>query len=114
MTKTDKQHTHTGGSPRETVRLMVTIKRPAARKLAALDRQEKYRLLNAHNSQARLRLSDWLKAHDLADEVVSLSRGTAFNLLFMEATPDVAEKIRHAPGVLSVSQVGDVPVDLLG
>ena len=89
------------------VRLMVTVERPPAEELAAYNRGDKYKQLLASNGQHRAELIDWIADHDLSDQVTQVGEATAFNVLFVEGTPEAAQSLSHAPGVVSVDVTGD-------
>lgn len=91
---------------------MVVVARPDADALATYDRGQKYRLLQENTATRREALITWLSSQGLMDQVANVGDPTAFNLLFVTATPAAGQRLADAPGVLSVSQVGDIGLEL--
>jgi hypothetical protein len=92
------------------VELTLQLARPKTKELAKIDRGQKYKYLRAQGEERRTRLIEWLEAQGLADEVFRVGEATAFDLLFVEATPRVARQLVNAPGVLQVT--ASVPLEL--
>ena len=89
------------------VNVMVEVERPSAEELAAYPRGERYRRLRANTEAQRNKLKGWLERQHLADEVMTLSPATGFNLLFIKCTPHAAQALAQAPGVVEVLFAGD-------
>ncbi len=89
------------------VDVMVEVERPSAEELAAYPRGERYRRLRANTEAQRNKLKGWLERQHLADEVMTLSPATGFNLLFIKCTPHAAQALAQAPGVVEVLFAGD-------
>jgi len=94
------------------ITLAVQLERPSPKALGQYDRAQKYRILRDNTSQARDKLIAWIDDQGLSDEVYRIGDPTAFNLLFIDATAKVAERLAKAPGVVSVSASEDIEVDL--
>jgi hypothetical protein len=94
------------------ITLAVQLERPSPKALGQYDRAQKYRILRDNTSQTRDKLIAWIEDQGLSDEVYRIGDPTAFNLLFIDATPEVAERLAKAPGVVSVSASEDIEVDL--
>ena len=75
-----------------------------------LDRAEKYASLRGGAERARQRLAARIKAEGLDEEIVELGDPTAFNVIFAKSTPEGAERLRKAPGVVSVVEDLDIPL----
>jgi hypothetical protein len=95
------------------VRLSVQVQRPASDDLALYDRDTRVKKLQENARQRQQDILDWLDEHDLADQVSCFAPSTVFNLLFMDASPEVADRIKDAPGVVEVAIVEEVEVDLM-
>lgn len=78
----------------------------------SFDRAEKYESLRGGADQTRRQIIDWIEAEGLGEEIVDLGDPTAFSLIFAKSTPAGAERLRDAPGVLSVIEDPDIPLDL--
>lgn len=100
------------GIPLDMVSVAVVVDRPSSEDLAGHSRAEKYLALRKNASGVRDRLIDWISEQGLAAEVYQVGQPTAFNLLFVVATPGVAERLAQAPGVISVTPSQDFGVDL--
>lgn len=87
---------------------VVEVERPSSAELAAYSRGERYRLLRANTEAHRTQLEGWLETQDLCSEVGAVRAGTGFNLIFVECTPHVAEKLTTAPGVVDVLPAGEL------
>lgn len=61
--------------------------------------------------EARHRIVSWLEAEGLWPQVKHLGDPTAFLTVNIVCTPEVAEKLRNAPGVKAV--IGDAPMKRL-
>jgi hypothetical protein len=94
------------------IHLMVTLARPDPKELAGYDRARKFQLLQDHAMKCRAALVAWLREQDLANQVSKVGEPTAFNMLFIIATPTVAKRLTEAPGVLSVSPTEEYKIDL--
>jgi hypothetical protein len=94
------------------ITLAVQLERPSPKALDQYDRAQKYRILRDNTSQARDKLIAWIDDQGLSEEVYRIGDPTAFNLLFIDATASVAERLAKAPGVVSVSASEGMQVDL--
>lgn len=101
------------GIPPDMIDVMVTLERPASDQLATYNRQEKYELLKESAAQVRATLMKWIEAEALSEQVARVGSPTVFNTLFVTCTPGAAERLAHAPGVVSVLPTGDFGIDLL-
>lgn len=95
------------------VRIVVELERPSAGSLKGQDRGETYRRLKAGHVGQREALLTWLEREGLGKEVFEVAPATAFQYLFLTTTSSVAERLKKAPGVLRVSESGEVDTDLL-
>ena len=82
---------------------MVELERPSSGELAAFDRGQRYRVLQANTATHREQLQHWIAAEGLCAEVIGVSDPTAFNILFVRCTPEAARSLEHAPGVIAIS-----------
>jgi hypothetical protein len=98
--------------PQGMIQLMVTLARPDPKELAGYDRARKFQLLQDNSMKRRADLVAWLREQDLANQVAKVGEPTAFNVLFITATPAVAKRLTDAPGVLSVSPTEEFKVGL--
>lgn len=109
------QHTpnDSHGSPDvpATVQMKVTVERPSAEELSRCDRGEKFRMLLERNGQHRAELIEWIQEHGLSDQVTRIGEATAFNILFVEGTPEAAQSLWDAPGVVSVDVTDGFPLE---
>lgn len=94
------------------ITLAVQLERPSPKALGQYDRAQKYRILRDNTSQARDKLIAWIEDQGLSDEVYRIGDPTAFNLLFIDTTARVAERLTKAPGVVGVSASEEIEVDL--
>ena len=103
-----------GTGPRRTNMhdFVVEVERPTSAELAAYSRAERYRRLRANTEAHRTQLETWLETEDLCSEVADMRAGTGFNLIFVECTPNVAEKLVRAPGVVDVLPAGELEAGL--
>jgi hypothetical protein len=93
---------------REVVQVIVTIERPSASELQKLNRPERIRALRANTSRRRDDLIAWIEQEGLFEQVEKVGKATAFNLLFLRSTREVAERIKEAPGVAKVAVAEDL------
>ena len=91
---------------------MVRVSRPSSKELAGINRARKYRILKANSVNHRNKIQTWIKAQGLAEEVSKIEEPTAFDLLFITCTPRVAQSLRNADGVISVSRNPEFSVKL--
>lgn len=94
------------------IQVMVQVARPAPEALEGAKRGEKYEALRENSLRQRERLVHWLEDEGLEDEVDRVGPPTAFDLLFVDCTLRVAERLPEAPGVIKVSQVSAFGVSL--
>ncbi|HAJ35609.1 MAG TPA: hypothetical protein DCL15_07935 [Chloroflexi bacterium] len=97
--------------PTQMVNVVLEIERPSTDELAAYPRDERYRRLRANTEAHRRQLTGWIDMQHLADEVALISPATGFNLLFVKCTPNAAQALAHAPGVVDVMYTNDGAVD---
>lgn len=97
----------------QTIPMMVMLERPPAEDNKHDSRSDKYRALLNRAQRQRAQLIDWIVQNGLADECVNVKEPTAFNVLFLEGTPVLAEALRKAPNVVCVALVGDLMLELL-
>jgi hypothetical protein len=97
----------------EWVKVMVEIEQPPPVKLTQVHRGERYRRLRENANQQRRQLEQWIEFTGLRNAVKSMGEATAFNLLFVECTPEAAAALAKAPGVVAVMLVEDSSIDLL-
>lgn len=97
----------------EQIKVMVTVERPSSEDLAHYNRAEKYQILRENTARFRETLIAFLEEQGLSKEVSYIGEPTAFNLLFVVCTPQVAEQLVQVPGVVSVSPSKEFDVDLL-
>lgn len=93
--------------PAQMVNVVLEIERPPADELAAYPRDERYRRLRANTEAHRRQLKGWIDMQRLTDQVALLSPATGFNLLFVKCTPNAAQALAHAPGVVEVMYTDD-------
>ena len=105
---------HNGAGPRSAQMrgFVVEVERPSSAELATYSRAERYRRLRANTEAHRTQLESWLETQDLCNEVGDMRAGTGFNLIFLECTPNVAEQLIRAPGVIEVLPVGELEAGL--
>ncbi|MCS7221135.1 MAG: hypothetical protein RML36_12065 [Anaerolineae bacterium] len=96
------------------VKVMVTLERPSSQELAGYNRDMRYQVLRNNSVEFKEGLIHWIKEQGLSHEVAEIGDATAFNVLFLVCTPQVAERLLQAPGVVNVSLAGDFRVDLRG
>ncbi len=96
------------------IKVMVTLERPSSQELAEYNRDRKYQVLRSNSVEFKEGLVHWIEEQGLSHEVAEIGDATAFNVLFVVCTPQVAERLVQAPGVVRVSLVGDFRVDLRG
>lgn len=92
------------------VRLVVEVARPSSDELASFDRATRVRKLQENAKHRRADLVRWLTENHLSNQVSHVARSTLFNILFLDATREVAQKLKDAPGVLNVSVLENVEV----
>ncbi|MBW7883620.1 MAG: hypothetical protein H3C34_13470 [Caldilineaceae bacterium] len=97
------------GPVSEWINVVVEIERPSAASLVAYSRSERYKILRQNAETRRAALEAWAAREGLCDKITVLKTATAFNLLFVKCTPDAAEQLPHAPGVVEVLLAGDLP-----
>lgn len=90
-------------SPTTMAEFMVRLSRPSPKELAGINRSRKYRILKANSVEHRNKIQAWIKAEGLSSEVSKIEEPTAFDMLFITCTPRVAESLKAADGVISVS-----------
>ena len=95
------------------IKVMVEIERPTSAALEGLDRGERYRTLKQNAREHKVELEHWLEEKGLCEEILHISEATTFNILFVHCTPDAAEAIAHAPGVIEVLPAEEIPVDIM-
>lgn len=101
------------GYPLDLVKIAIEVERPTTNELKDLSRGEKYTHLLKNTVDRRTHLIQWLREKKLLDQVHGIGEATAFNLLYMAATKGVAAQIQYAPGVVRVSNINEIKVDLL-
>ena len=91
----------------------VTVVRPPADELALLGRKQKYVVLKENTTRRKNDIVSWLKSQGLNDEVESIGSPTAFDVIFVTCSVEVANDLEKAPGVLKVepSEVFKVTFD---
>jgi hypothetical protein len=85
------------------VKVMVTVDRPPAEVLAHHNRREKIQILEANARQQRADLVQWIEEHGFSEDVAVIGAPNSMNLFFIECTPEVAQALAHAPGVIHVA-----------
>ncbi len=100
-------------SPTNMAAFRVRFSRPSPEELVGYNRAEKYKLLKANSIKHRDEIQAWIQDRGLSDEVFKIEEPTAFDLLFITCTPRVAQYLRDADGVISVSRNPEFTVELL-
>lgn len=95
------------------LRLSVEVERPSHAELARYDRPTRVHKLQENTRQRLSDLLGWLKQQRLSEQVYHVERPTTFNVVVMDASPEVARKLRRAPGVRRVSVMCALPVQML-
>ena len=90
----------------------VRLERSRSEGFEEFDRAEKYRALRSASEEVRRQIAQWVEAEGLVDEIVELGDPTAFSLLFVKSTAEGAQRLRDAPGVVSVVEDPEFPLDL--
>jgi hypothetical protein len=85
------------------VKVMVTVDRPPAESLAQHNRREKIQILEENARQHRAGLVQWIEEHGFSEDVAVIGAPNSMNLFFIECTPEVAQALIHAPGVIRVA-----------
>jgi hypothetical protein len=85
------------------VKVVVTVDRPPATVLARHNRREKLEILQENARQHRAGLVQWIEEHGFSKDVAAIGAPNSMNLFFVECTPEVAQALKHAPGVLHVA-----------
>ncbi|MDE0316203.1 MAG: hypothetical protein OXM61_14990 [Candidatus Poribacteria bacterium] len=99
--------------PPNMVEFMVKINRPSSKKLAGLNRAEKYKLLKANSVKRKDEIKAWIKAQGLDAEVFKIEEPTVFNMLFITCTPNVAKHLENSNAVMSISRNPTFSVELI-
>ena len=73
-----------------------------------VSRSERYRRLRANAQRHRDELQAWIASEGLEGEVKDMGDALAFDLLFVTATPQGAEALNRAPGVVAVRPATDL------
>jgi len=97
----------------EWVNVLVEIEQPSPAALTRSHRGERYRRLRENADQQRRQLETWIAYAGLGDAVRSVGEATAFNLLFVQCTPEAAAALTHAPGVVGVMPAENLAIELL-
>ena len=100
-------------SPTNMAEFMVRLSRPSPKELAGINRSKKYKILKANSVKHRDKIQAWIKARGLSGEVSKIEEPTAFDMLFITCTPRVAQSLKGADGVISVSRNPEFSVELL-
>ena len=66
-----------------------------------------------HADKQRKQLEEWIACEGLSEAVKSMGQATAFNVLFVQCTPEAAAALANAPGVVGVMPAEDSTIDLL-
>jgi hypothetical protein len=74
---------------------------------APMGRRELYEAGVAQSAAFRRKLEEWLEAEHLSSEVAHIGEPTAFSLISLTATPEVAERIKRLPEVEYVVPGGE-------
>lgn len=98
---------------REWINVLVELEQPPSTELTKVHRGERYRRMRDNAGQQRRQLEEWIAYEGLSDAVKSMGEATAFNLLFVQCTPDAAAALAHAPGVVKVMLAENTAIDLL-
>jgi hypothetical protein len=98
-----------GETSRHLPRFQVILERPA---LTGTNRAEKIHQAREHSLQAYREVKDWIRDHELEDQLVDISEPTAFNILFVTGSADAASRLIEAPHVKRVDSSSDIPLDL--
>lgn len=93
--------------------LVVLFDRSSFSELRSLQREERFQALRSRSIQLKQGLVRWIDQHGLSASVTRISEPTAFNMLFIICTPDLADHLMDAPHVDRVFMNDDVPVELL-
>jgi hypothetical protein len=96
-------HLHYHPPSQELVKVMVTMAQPATELLAQQDRRAKLRLLEENARRQRASLVNWIESHGLSEQVETIGAPNRMNLFFVCCTPEVAEALTAAPGVVDVA-----------
>ncbi len=100
-------------SPTYMAEFMIRLSRPSPKELAGINRSRKYKILKANSIKHRNKIQAWIKAQGLSSEVSKIEVPTAFDMLFITCTPRVAQSLKDADGVISVSLNPEFTVELL-
>jgi hypothetical protein len=98
--------------PSNMIEVAVTLERPASEELAHYNRAEKYKILRENTAKHREKLVAWVTEQGLSEGVAQIGEPTTFNMLSVVCTPDVAEQLTQAPGVVGVARSRGFQVDL--
>lgn len=93
-------------------RFTLILQRPAEDELAEQDKRGKYTELTDHNATLIDRFRLWLEEHGLTEDVKDISEPTAFSMVFVTTNKEVAQRLKEAPGVLSVAVEPEFEVNL--
>ncbi len=113
MTSASHNRYRNDPEPSPWIKVMVEVERPAPATLEGLNRGERYRALKQNASEHKVELEQWLESEGLCEKILHISDATTFNILFVHCTPDAAEAIAHAPGVIEVLPTEEIPVEIM-
>lgn len=95
--------------PGELSRFQVILERPT---LTGANRSEKIHQAREHNLRAYREVKDWIRDHELEDQLVDVSEPTAFNILFVTGEPEAVNRLVDAPHVKRVDASPEIALDL--
>lgn len=104
----------TSGTPSpNSVRVSITVQQPSTQELLQMDRAARQKLMLRNTADRQHILLNWLENHHLRQYVSQVSKPNALSTFFLETTPEVAQRLKTAPGVVNVAVVSDIAVELL-
>ncbi len=93
--------------------VVVVFDRLALAEPVELNRSEMLRTKRDYYRTCRQHLVGWIEGQGLSGEVLRIGEPMAFNMLFIDCTPELAEQLVQAPHVVNVFANENFPVDLL-